>query len=221
MNQIQHMILAATAVAALATAPAAGAMPFSITDGAFAPGSGYGVDAGSSGENGGTLLDVQFSTSGFAAQSFTLSSAGDYFTFNLGTVSFLETDAGNGVGNAGIRTQETDHLEVMANLIFAGPIGTTATITATATAIPGLTSDAAVDYLLAWDPVTVDFGQGGTFEIAMAPLSFGGIGVQDQTATITLLSLPTAGSQSVAEPATLSLLALGLLGFAATRRKKP
>lgn len=217
MKQI-HLILAATAVAALTASPT-GAMPFSITDGTFAPGSGYGVDAGSAGENGGTLLDVQFSTSGFAAQLFTLNNAGDYFTFNFGTISFLETDAGNG-SNEGIRMHEADHLEVMANLIFAGPIGT-ATISATATAIPGLTSDAAVDYLLAWDPLTVDFGEGGTFEIAMAPLSFSGIGVQHQTATITLLGLPTTGSQSVAEPATLSLLALGLLGFAATRRRKP
>lgn len=216
MNTIQRMILAAAAAGALASAPAARAMPFSITSGAFMPGSGYGVD---SVENGGTLLDVQFSTNGFATQNFILSNVGDSFAFKFGTVNFHEPDAGNG-SNAGIRTHETDHLDVIANLVFADPMGITANIAATGTAITGLTRDPDADYVLAWNPMTVDTGLGGQFEIAMAPLNFRGIGPQDQMATITLLTLPAAPQgQSVPEPATLSLVALGLLGFAATRRK--
>lgn len=74
---------------------------------------------------------------------------------------------------------------------------------------------------LTWDdPVVVDFGAGGQFEIELEDVGYTGWfwtgpdGTADVSATITLNSAP------IPEPATMLLLGAGLLGFAGLGRKK-
>jgi hypothetical protein len=219
MNKFHKAILAAGSIGIVATVPIAYAMPFSITGGLFTPNSGYGVDSGNNGENGGRLLDVEFSTTGFAAQNFSLSSVGEFHRFDLGTLSFLESDQGNG-GNAGIRSDETYDLGLTASLDFGDFIGTRVVVTGAGEALTGSVADPAVDYILSWNPLTVDFGDGGQIRIALETLSFSGNGSKTQKATVSLLRLPEAVSaNAVPEPMTLSLLALGIASIAVTRRK--
>lgn len=219
MNKLHKTLLAAGSAGVLAASPAAHAIPLTIASATFTPGAGYGVDSPPSGENGGTLLDVRFSTAGFAAELFTLNAVGDFHSFDLGTISFLETDQGNG-GNAGIRSHETDNLGVALNFTFADPSGLTALLAALGTATPGLISDAAADFILTWTPTTLDLASGHRIGIALENLSFSSNGSQTQRATVTLLRAPAVVSaNAVPEPLTLSLVGLGMVGIAATRRR--
>ncbi len=54
------MVLAIAALRLILIAPAANAIPFTVTAASFTPDSGYGID---SNETNGTLLDVRFATS--------------------------------------------------------------------------------------------------------------------------------------------------------------
>ncbi len=209
----------------IVTVPLAYAIPFKLTSAAYTPGSGYGDDAN---ENSGTLLDVQFSTSGFATQIFSLNSSGDFFTFDIGTVALKEPKA-----HGGINSNETDSLGVTAHFTFSDPLISTSDVFATGTATTEAVSDIGVDYMIVWSPITVAFGTGGEFTIAMDNLSFNenpgtnGIASQVQTATITLTALPNvsvdanvvAQAASVPEPATLALIGIGLLGITALHRR--
>lgn len=214
MQKIRAMAYIGAAVLSvgmvMATAPVANAVPFDISGGAFTPGGGYGIDASETASP--TLLDVRFAQT-FGTQSFTLTNPGDFHTFVYGTVNFQEPSAGGGIVAA-----ETDDLGVSASFIFTNPLGSTETVTALGTAFTGPVSGPGVDYTLVWTPTVVNFGTGGSFSISMDARSFTTTGLQNQSATITLIS--PGQTQTVPESGTLALLGLGLLGFAAASRRR-
>lgn len=199
-------------------APVAGAVTFSITDAVLTIGSGYGKDGK---ERHGDRLGVKFSNT-FSLQNRSLDVVGEAFSFDLGTVKLAEPAA-----FGGITSNELDRLDVSWALTLGGPVSTNPVMVAAPSAAIGeVNRDTAVDYALDWSPVTVDFGFGGQFEISLNDLEFRGKGKRTQTATITLLALPTVASgrvpaaSSVPVPGTIALFTLGLAGIGAARRKK-
>jgi len=210
-------LLAAGLMFAASTLHAA-PVTFGISGASLTPGSGYGIDNGANGENGGQLLAVQF-TNTFLVQAFSLDSVGDSFTFDLATISFNEPNTGNG-GNLGIRNDELDNLGVGASFTFTGPFSTVASLLATGTATPGSINDTGVDYVIAWDPVEADFGAAGRFRLSVNSLSFSGTGSGTAHATIELLAAGADVRSTVPEPTSLALVGAALAGAAVARRRR-
>jgi hypothetical protein len=213
-------VVCTTGILLFASAASATPVQFSIASVAFStPGGGYGQD---SSENGGTLLDVRFSTSTFAPQIFSLSGAGDFTTFTFGTIGLYEKDL-----NGGLIGNEQGGLNVTAAFTFVTPVGTAQTLFTTGIATVGKISDSDVDYTINWDPILVAFGSGGQFEIDLNDLGFTANGlangegeVQTLTAKITLKrEAGTPNGTPIPEPSTVALFGLGLLGAAFSRRK--
>ena len=216
MNLSKKLLWAVGAAAMVVFSFGASAAPvlFSITGAQFSLGAGYGAD---SNESSGTLLDVRFSTSLFSQQDFALSAVNQSFTFNFGIIDLEEPDAASG-----INPNEMDNLGITANLIFAVPAGGLQSVSAAGTATAGSVIDAAVDYIVDWSPVTVVFGNGGSFRLSFADMAFSSNGAAFQTATITLLSLPENSPPiaAVPEPASFALVGMGIGCIALIRRRR-
>lgn len=190
----------------------ANATVFTVTSVAITPGSGY--EPAESSDN---LLAVAFGISPFSAQTFSLNTVGATSTpFNFASVNLLEPN-----GSSGITSGEQDNLGVTAQFTFTSPVGINQTVSATGNAVAGPVNDQDVDYTLIWTPQTVNFGTTGSFLLTLDNVSLAGRNdPQTLQATIKLLTLDTpVVAAAIPEPGSMALLGLGLLGFAAARRK--
>jgi len=215
---MKKILLALAFVSAMGLSMKASANAFTIIGISFNVGSGYGSGSGQ--------LDVSF-VSDVTPQSFSLD-PGESTSFHFGSVSLGEKCINSGsvfvdllaCGFFGADGNETDNLDVTANLMFSNPLAKTVQNIAFTGAlvgpVNGFVEDYLADYAIIFKPVTVKFGDGGSFFVNLSDLYFFKTGQADTDVTIRLKS----ASAAVPEPATLAMLGIGLLGLGMTRRRK-
>jgi hypothetical protein len=136
---------------------------------------------------------------------------GQSYCFNFGTVQLRD---------AYIDASATDHLGVTADVLFDAPQVGQVSNPGSAVAFVGSVSDSATDLKITFNPVYVNFGQGGKFQIDLTDLCFSQCGTLCVDACVTLCS---EACHALPEPATLviwSVFGAGFLGTRVCRRRR-
>lgn len=233
-----QMVAAAAVMAAMLAPVLAEANPITIVIGGgntWELGAGWGPSCVTSAcDSSHTLLNVDWIVDpSLSTTTFTLNHVGDSHSVRFGAAIFAEED---GV----LAPEELDYLTVSAILSLNSPFPGATSHPAVVTASSGVLKDRGfpnTDLEIAFDPTLLNFGTGGQLQVDFSPLSWNCQGndhctyahgvVQYSEVTFTLMKDSTApaavglaSAVDVPEPASLLLLAAGLVGVRVNRRNQ-